>query len=60
MRKLKLTEYLNNLYCMLFAATGKQPPCLKRGTEDKIVQMFKIIDRIWFSIARAGRKSFLK
>ncbi len=39
--------------------TGNQPRNIKREIEDKIVQMLKIIDRIWQSIERDGRSSFL-
>ena len=59
MRKLKLTKYMENFYYILFAVTGKQPPYIKREIEDKIVQMFKMIDRIWCSVERDRRRSFL-
>ena len=59
MRKLKLTKYMENFYYILFAVTGKQPPYIKREIEDKIARMFKMIDRVWFSIERDRRRSFL-
>ena len=39
--------------------TGKQPPYIKHDIEDKIVRMFKMIDRVWSSIERDRRRSFL-
>ena len=58
-RKLKLTKYMENFYYILFTVTGKQPPYIKREIEDKIVRMFKMIDRVWCSIERDRRRSFL-
>ena len=58
-RKLKLTKYMENFYYILFAVTGRQPPYIKREIEDKIVRMFKMIDRTWCSIERDSRRSFL-
>ena len=49
MRKLKLTKYMENFYFILFSMTGKQPPYIKREIEDKIMRMFKMIDRLWCS-----------
>ncbi len=43
----------------MFAATGKQPPHIKREIEDKIVRMFKMIDRVWCSIEREKWRNFL-
>ena len=59
MRKLKLTKYMENFYFILFSTTGKQPPYIKRETEDKIVRMFKMIDRTWCTIEKDRRMSFL-
>ena len=59
MRKLKLTKYMENFYYILFAVTGKQPPYIKHEVEDKIVRMFKMIDRVWSSIERDRRRNFL-
>ncbi len=59
MRKLKLTKYMENFYYILFAVTGRQPPYIKREVEDKIVRMFKMIGRVWFTIERDKRRSFL-
>ena len=39
--------------------TGKQPPYIKREIEDKIVRMFKMIDRLWSTIEKDRRMSFL-
>ena len=58
-RKLKLTKYMENFYYILFAVTGKQPPYIKREIEDKIVRMFKMIDRVWCTVERDRRRSFL-
>ena len=58
-RKLKLTRYMENFYYILFAMTGKQPPYIKREVEDKIVRMFKMIDRVWGTIERDRRRSSL-
>jgi hypothetical protein len=58
-RKLKLTKYMENFYYILFTVTGKQPPYIKRDIEDKIVRIFKKIDRVWYSIERDRRRSFL-
>ena len=54
-----LTKYMENFYYILFAMTGKQPPYIKREAEDKIVRMFKMIDRVWCTIERDRRRSFL-
>ena len=59
MRKLRLTKYIENLYYILFAVTGEEPPYIKREVEDKIVRMFKMIDRVWCSIERDNRRSFM-
>ena len=59
MRKLKLTKYMENLYYILFAVTGRQPPYIKREVEDKIVRMFKLIDRIYINLEKDRRRSFL-
>ena len=58
-RKLKLTRYMENFYYILFPVTGKQPPYIKREVEDKIVRMFKMIDRVWSTIERDRRRSFM-
>ena len=58
-RKLKLTRYMENFYYILFTVTGKQPPYIKREIEDKIVRMFKMIDRVWCTVERDRRRSFL-
>ena len=58
-RKLKLTKYMENFYYILFTVTGKQPPYIKREIEDKIVRMFKMIDRVWCTVERDRRRSFL-
>ena len=58
-RKLKLTKYMENFYYILFAVPKKQPPYINREIEDKIVRMFKMIDRVWYSIERDRRRSFL-
>jgi len=59
MRKLKLTKYMENFYYILFAVTGKQPPYIKREIEDKIVRMFKMVNRVWGTVERDKRRSFL-
>jgi hypothetical protein len=59
MRKLKFIKYLENFYYIFFAATGKQPPYIKREIEDKIVRMFKMINRVWCSIEKDKHRSFL-
>ncbi len=46
MRKLKLTKYMENLYYILFAMTGKQAPYIKREIEDKIFRMFEMLDPV--------------
>ncbi len=50
---------MENFYYILFAVTGKQPPYIKREIEDKIVRIFKMIDRVWCSIEGDRRRSFL-
>ena len=50
---------MENFYFILFAMTGKQPPYIKREIEDKIMRMFKMIDRLWCSIEKDRRISFL-
>ena len=59
MRKLRLTKYIENFYYIMFTMTGEEPPYIKREIEDKIVRMFKMIDRIWFNIEKDRRWSFL-
>ena len=59
MRKLKMTKYIENFYYILFAVMGEEPPYIKREVEDKIVRMFKMIDRVWCSIERDSRRSFM-
>ena len=59
MRKLKLTKYMENFYYILFAVAGEQPPYIKREIEDKIVRMFNMINRVWGSIDKDRRRSFL-
>ncbi len=59
MRKLKMTKYIENFYFIMFTMTGEEPPYIKREIEDKIVRMFKMIDRVWCSIERESRRSFL-
>ncbi len=59
MRKLKMTKYIENFYYILFAVTGRQPPYIKREIEDKIVRMFKMIDRVYLKIEKDKRRSFL-
>ncbi len=59
MRKVELTKYIENLYYIIFAVTGTRPTCIKRETEDKIVRVFDMIDRLWPSIERDRRRSFL-
>ena len=50
---------MENFYFILFTITGAQPPYIKREIEDKIVRMFKMIDRLWSSIEKDKRMSFL-
>ena len=58
-RKLRLTKYIENFYFILFTMTGEEPPYIKREIEDKIVRMFKMIDRVWCTVERDIRRSFL-
>ncbi len=58
-RKPRLTKYMENLFYILFAQTGKQSPYMQREIDYKIVWMFKMIDRVWCSIERGRRRSFL-
>ena len=50
---------MENFYYILFAVTGREPPYIRREIEDKMVRMFKQIDRIYDAISHDGRKSFL-
>jgi hypothetical protein len=59
MRKLRLTKYIENFYFILFTMTGEEPPYINREIEDKIVRSFKMIDRVWCSIERDVRRSFM-
>jgi hypothetical protein len=59
MREIKLTRYMETFYFFLFTVTGAQPPCIKREIEDKIVRMLKMIDRLWCTIEKDKRMSFL-
>jgi hypothetical protein len=58
-RKLKLTKYMENFYYILFAVPGQEPPYIRREVEDKMIRMFKQIDRIYGGIDKDNRKSFL-
>ena len=58
-RKLKLTKYMENFYYILFAVTGRQPPYIPKEIENKIVRMFRQIDRVYGSVCHDSRKSFL-
>jgi len=58
-RKLKLTKYMENFYYILFAVTGCKPPYIRREVEDKMVRMFRQIDRIYGAACHDKRMSFL-
>ena len=58
-RKLRLTKYIENFYYIMFTMTGEEPPYRKREFEEKIFRMFKMIDRVWCSIERDVRRSFM-
>ena len=47
MRKLKLPKYMENLYYIQFAVTGRKPPYVRREVEDKMIRAFKQIDQIY-------------
>ena len=59
MREMKLTKFMENFYYIMFVLTGKQLPYIKREIEDKIVRMFKMVDRVWCSIKKDNRNSFM-
>ena len=59
MRKLKLTKYMENFYYILFAVSGREPPYIRREVEDKMIRMFKQIDRVYDKVEHDRRKSFL-
>lgn len=59
LRKLRLTNYVENLFSINFALTGQQPPYIKREIQDKIVKMFKQIARAYDDVAKYDRRSFL-
>ena len=59
MRKLKLTKYMENFYFIRFTMTEQQPPYIKREIEDNIVRMFMMIDRLWCTVEKDRRMSFL-
>jgi hypothetical protein len=58
-RKLKLTKYMENFYYILFAVSGREPPYIRREVEDKMIRMFKQIDRVYDKVEHDRRKSFL-
>ncbi len=58
-RKQKLTKHMENFYYLLFAVSGQEPHDIRREVEDKMVRMFKKMDRIYSAIIRDKRKSFL-
>ena len=58
-RKLKLTKYMENFYYIMFAVTGREPPYIRREVEDKMIRMFKQIDRAYGTVSHDKRKSFL-
>ena len=58
-RELKLTRYMENFYYILFTASGQEPSYIRREVEDKMVQLFKQIDRIYSTISHDKRKNFL-
>ena len=50
---------MENFHFILFTMTGQQPPYIKREIEDKIVRMFNMIDRLWCTVEKDRRMSFL-
>ena len=58
-KKLKLTSYMENLNSILGAITGEEPPYIPRVVEEKLIRMFKGIDRVYTEVQRDERKSFL-
>ena len=59
MRNLKLTKYMENFYCILFTITGIEPPHIPKLIQDKLIRMFKQIDRVYQIVSKEKRKSFL-
>ncbi len=58
-RKLKLTKYMDNFYCTLFTVSAQEPHHISREVEDKMVRVFKQIDRIYSTLSHDKRKSFV-
>jgi hypothetical protein len=59
MRKLKLTKYMENFNYIVFAVTGTQPPYIPKLVQEKLIRMFKQIDRAFGNVQKDKRKSFL-
>ncbi len=58
-RKLKLANYMENFYYLLFTDSGREPPYIRREVEHKMVRLLKQIDRIYGTIGndRGARAS---
>lgn len=59
LRNLKMTSYVENVYSITFALTGKQPPYIKREFQDKMIKMFRQIIKAYETICREKHRSFM-
>lgn len=60
LRRLKLTKFVENERAIEFALFGKQPPYIPRLVEEKVVRMFKQVNRLYGTICIADcRTSFM-
>ena len=61
LRELKLNKYVENAFYILFAASGQDPPYIRREVEDKVVRMFGQIERTFANTKKKEdkRRSFL-
>jgi hypothetical protein len=63
LRNLRLNKYVENAFYIYHVAAGKEPPYIKKEVEDKMIKLFKQIERAFATVKPTGwlaRRSFLK
>jgi hypothetical protein len=58
LKKHKFTKYVENVNSILFILTGKQPPCIPRTIELKLIQYFKLIVNVFDMHKPSSRINF--
>ena len=56
---MKLNKYIENRHYILFTVSGQQPPYIPKLIEEKVIRMFKQIDRVYNLFNKDDRRSFL-